>query len=231
MAVKIKSMKEAVGDSGLKILVHAPAGAGKTVLAASSANPTLIISCEAGLLSVRDAPEHIQVAVVEQLSDLDEILQMLYESEERLYDWVCLDSITEIAEQVLSLELSRSSDPRKSYPAFQSEVIRILKAFRDLPGYNVYMSCKQHRVRDEYTGITLNEPMMPGNKLGPQIAYLFDEVFALRVETDKETKDVYRVLQTSRDALFDCKDRSGVLDMFEEPNLDYLYNKIHNAEV
>lgn len=227
MAVKISKVKDVVENTGLKILVHGPAGAGKTVLCATPSTPTLIISCEAGLLSIKDAPENIEVAVVEQLSDLDEILEMLYNAEEQAYDWVCLDSITEIAEQVLAIELARSADPRKSYPAFQAEVVRVLKGFRDLPMYNVCMSCKQTRNKDENTGITLYEPLMPGNKLGPQIAYLFDEVFALRVETDPETKEQYRVLQTGRDVMFDAKDRSGKLDMFEEPNLDTIKAKIH----
>jgi hypothetical protein len=228
MAIKITSIKEAVGDNGLKLLVHAPAGAGKTRLAASAETPTLIINCEGGLLSIADAGDHVQSVKVESLSDLDEILEMLINDlneGDQKFDWVCLDSITEIAEQILQKELAACSDPRKSYPAFQAEVVRLLKAFRDLPLYNVYMSCKQTRNKDDNTGITLYEPLMPGNKLGPQLAYLFDEVFALRVETDEGAQ--YRTLQTGRDVMFDAKDRSGKLDMFEPASLTHIYNKIH----
>lgn len=229
MAVKITSVKEAIGNNGIKILVHAPAGTGKTRLCATPETPTLIINIEGGLLSIADAGEHIHTVKVESLSDLDEILGMLIDdinNGDQKYDWVNLDSITEIAEQVLAHELSLSSDPRKSYPAFQSEVVRILKAFRDLPLYNVCMSCKQTRNKDENTGITLYEPLMPGNKLGPQLAYLFDEVFALRVETDDETGELYRILQTGRDTMYDAKDRSGKLDMFEAADLSHIANKI-----
>lgn len=66
---------------------------------------------------------------------------------------------------------------------------------------------------------------MPGSKLAQQIPYMFDEVFALRVEVD-EDKQKYRVLQTSRDAKYEAKDRSGLLDEFERPSLRRIKKKI-----
>jgi len=62
-------------------------------------------------------------------------------------------------------------------------------------------------------------------KTWQEISYLFDEVFALRVETD-ENGNLYRVLQTGRDRNYDAKDRSDALDLFEEPNLKKIKNKI-----
>ena len=137
-----------------------------------------------------------------------------------------MDSCSEIAEVILSKEKKQTKDPRQAYGELIVQMIDLMKAFRDMPHYNVCMTVKQERVKDDYTGITTYAPSLPGTKLGPSLPYLFDEVFALRVEKDPEGKD-YRVLQTSRDIMYEAKDRSGKLDMFEQPNLSVIYNKIY----
>jgi hypothetical protein len=229
MAVKITSLREMVEDTGLKALVHGLAGAGKTVLCATTGEPTLILSVEEGLLSIVDAPDYIQAASVKTLVDFMDVYELLKEqraSGNQVYKWVAIDSISDIAEVILKNEMDKCNDPRKSYPAFQAEVISLIKGFRDLKGYNVIMTAKQAMIKDDYTGITLRQPAMPGNKLGPAIPYLFDEVFALRVEKDENGND-YRVIQTNRDIMFEAKDRSGKLDMFEPASLKKIYEKIH----
>lgn len=225
MAIRIRSINKIVEDRGIKILVHGPAGAGKTVLCCTSGKPTLIISAEAGLLSVKDAPKYIKGVEVECLADLEEIYEFLCSDEAKgHFDWVCLDSITEIAERILNFEKEHNKDPRKAYMEVQDQMMDLLRKYRDLKDFNVLMTCKQQRVSDE-SGPTLFAPMMPGSKLWQQIPYLFDEVFALRVEKDAEGND-YRVLQTGRDLRYEAKDRSGALEMFEQPNIKYIERKI-----
>jgi hypothetical protein len=68
-------------------------------------------------------------------------------------------------------------------------------------------------------------PSLPGAKLGQQIPFLFDEVFALRVEADAEGKP-QRWLQTATDFNYVAKDRSGRLDPFEAPSLAGIAAKI-----
>lgn len=227
MPVKIRSVRKCVDDNGVKALVHAPAGAGKTVLCATFGDSTLIISSEKGLLSIRDAPSYVKAAEVQTLDDLDEIYNYLLENAENPdFNNVCLDSISDIAEAVLAYEKLNNKDPRAAYGNLQDHVLRILRDFRDLPHYNVLMTCKQERISTD--GVSLFMPMMPGAKLAQQIPYLFDEVFALRVEKD-EDKNEYRVLQTSRDGRYEAKDRSGVLDQFEKPNMKKIIRKIKSG--
>lgn len=229
--IKITSVQDAVKDTGLKCVVHGLSGAGKTRLCATTGESTLILNVEGGLLSIVDAPSYIKTAKIENLEQFDEVYQFLKEqrtSGNQEFSWVAIDSISDVAETVLKNEMEKSNDPRKSYPAFQAEMIRLIKAFRDLEGYNVIMTAKQGLVKDEYTGITLRVPSMPGNKLGPAIPYLFDNVFALRVEKDEDGED-YRVIQTSRDILYEAKDRSGKLNMYEKPDLQHIFNKTHGT--
>ena len=229
MAIKIQSVDEAIEDTGLKILVHGRSGAGKTVLCATAGMSTIFISVESGLLSLKKYLKHnpkykklIKVIVIRSKDDLDEVLEWLQGSKKQLADWVDLDSITEIAEQIISIEKKINPDPRKSYPEYMEKMLDTLRGFRDLPGYNVVMTAKQTRQIDPDTERVIYSPLFPGNKLGNEISYLFDEVFALRVE-EREDKngdiETYRILQTQPDPHYDAKDRSGLLDDFEPPNL------------
>ena len=83
------------------------------------------------------------------------------------------------------------------------------------------------RFTDEITNRTMYWPLMPGKQLTNGIGYLFDEVFALRVETDEEGNNT-RWLQTQRDAQYEAKDRSDMLDQFEPPDLTLIERKITN---
>ncbi len=221
MAIQLTTTKDAT-NHGLKILVHGPSGVGKTVLCSTTGEPTVIISAEAGLLSLRHVD--IPVITVTSLAEVQEAYNVLTGKEGADYNWVCLDSISEIAEQVLSFEMKQTKDPRKAYGELSAQMMDLLRAFRDLPGKNVYMSCKQARLEDD-DGKTSYGPMMPGQKLAQQIPYLFDEVFALRVEKDAEGNPT-RWLQTSPDIKFTAKDRSGVLDLYEPAELSAIAAKI-----
>lgn len=171
---------------------------------------------------------HLDIPVIEVLTidDLQEAYQFVTEAQEaKSFDWICLDSISEIAEVCLAAEKKSTKDPRAAYGALADKMGHIVRSFRDLRGKNVYFSCKQAREKDESSGSTLYVPALPGKMLTQGISYYFDFVFALRVEKDAESQP-YRVLQTSRDFNYECKDRSGSLDMFEHPNLAAIAAKI-----
>lgn len=223
MAIQLRSTRDAALD-GIKILVHGPAGAGKTFLCATTGAPTLIISAESGLLSLRRFD--IPAIEVKDLAGLYEAYDFVANTDEgRAFQWVCLDSISEIGEVVLNNEKKTAKDPRQAYGSLAEKMTDILRAFRDLPGRNVYFACKQERAKDEQSGAMLYFPSMPGNMLKQGIGYFFDEVFCLRVEKDAEGKPT-RWLQTSRDYSYEAKDRSGSLDMFEPADLSAIAAKI-----
>lgn len=217
--------------TGLKILVHGFAGAGKTRLCATAGAPesTLIISAEAGLLSLRQYA--VPTVTVRTLADLQGIYRWLAQ-ERPIYQWICLDSLSEIAEVVLASEKAQTKDPRQAYGALQDRMLALVKAFRDLPGYHVVMTCKSERVKDDLNGGFLISPLLPGQKLAQHLPYLFDEVLYLRIfqQTDADGQPVItRVLQTQRDAQVEAKDRSGELPLYIAPDLDDLHRRIFGA--
>jgi phage nucleotide-binding protein len=206
----------------VKVLVYGQAGAGKTSLVKTLPSP-IILSAEGGLLSIQDvALPYIEIS---DMDTLKEAYTWLAESDDaKQYQSVALDSISEIAEVVLNAEKKATKDPRQAYGAMQEQMADIIRAFRDLPGRNVYMSAKLEKTQDEM-GRVLYAPSMPGNKTGQALPYFFDEVLALRVEKDSEGV-TQRALMCDSDGLWLAKDRSGKLEAWEAPDLGAIIAKI-----
>jgi hypothetical protein len=225
MALKWSTTDQVSATQGVKVLVHSDSGIGKTTLCATCPNP-VILSAEAGLLSLRKWK--IPTIQITNINDLMEAYTWLTGSQEaNQFGTVCLDSITEIAEVVLANAKGLVKDPRQAYGEMIEKMSMVIRSFRDLPGKNVYMSSKQEYVKDE-AGIAKYAPAMPGNKLGPQIPYFFDEVFALRVGRSAQGQ-LYRYIQTQPDLQYVAKDRSGALDAMEPPDLGAIFNKIQTS--
>lgn len=217
--MKIESTKD-IAIKNIKVLVHGPSGAGKTRLCATTGGKALIISVEGGLLSLADYDiDVVEVKTIEQLQDV--YVNLVNDT---TYDWVCLDSISEIAEVVLANEKAKNKDPRKAYGEMQDRMMSLMRSFRDLPK-NIYFSAKQETIKDDITGGLLFGPSAPGQKIGPAMPYMFDFVFALQTWKD-DAGDMQRALQTQRDSRYEAKDRGGKLDFAEPPSLEHIYKKV-----
>lgn len=225
---KLQSTSGASSANGIKMLVYGRSGMGKTRLCATLPNP-LILSAESGLLSLREY--NLPFWQINNVTDLTEAFNWVQGSHEArsTFQSICLDSITEIAEQVLSNAKKLAKDPRQAYGALIEEMTDTVKKFRDLQGYHIYMSAKQAMNKDEVTGKQMYGPEMPGKVVGPSLPYLFDEVFMLGKNKDPQTQKDIHFLQTQSDFQVDAKDRSGALDYYEWPDLGNVINKILGA--
>jgi hypothetical protein len=223
MAIKFSTTAECARTDGIKVLVYGKAGAGKTRLCATAPKP-VIIAAEGGMLSLRD--EEIPVIRVETMEDLQEAYLWVRDNPKaKKFETICLDSISEIAEIVLSAAKATVKDARSAYGELTDQMTRTLKDFRDLRGKNVYFSAKEAK-RVEGETVTF-EPGMPGKQLGPAMVYYFDEVFNLNSDTNAEGEK-YRYLRTDSNFQYEGKDRSGALAVREEANLTKIFDKITN---
>ncbi len=226
MGLQFTTTDRSASDSGVKVLVYGQAGVGKTVLASTAPAP-IILSAESGLLSLRRTS--IPVILINHINDLNDSLQWLLNSAEaRQFQTVCLDSLSEVAEVVLNNAKRQVKDPRQAYGELIEKMELTVRAFRDIPGKNVYMSAKLEPIKDELTGIVKYAPSMPGSKLGTKMPYFFDEVFRLGINKTPQGQE-YRFLQTQPDLQYEAKDRSGVLASVEEPNLAKIFSKIQGV--
>jgi phage nucleotide-binding protein len=219
--MEIKNTND-ITEQYFKVLVHGPSGSGKTRLCGTTGEKTLIVSAEAGLLSLRGT--NVDYVDVKSMADLKEVHAFL--KADTTYKWVCVDSISEIAEVCLSYEKEINKDGRKAYMEMGEQMVKIIRAFRDMPK-NVYMTAKQDKVKDDVSGLIYFGPSCPGQKVAASLPYLFDEVFALHTKR-KDDGTIVSALQTQRDEQYEAKDRSGKLAMWEKADLATIYAKIFN---
>lgn len=222
--------------SAVKVLVYGDAGIGKTMLAATLPRP-IIISAEAGLLSLSPGniaqvfgantpgiSYDINFMQVETIEDVEEAYRQLVAYPD-MCDSIGLDSITEIAEKVLSNAKAGVKDPRQAYGELIERMTKLIRQFRDIPNKHVYFSAKMEKAKDALDGMTRFAPSMPGSKLGDQLPFFFDEVFRLQVGKD-QSGNSFRWLQTGIDMQSVAKDRSGALQFMEYPHLGTIFEKI-----
>lgn len=240
MALEFTTTEELTDVSGIKVLAYSESGAGKTVLCATAPAPIMLMA-EGGALSLREAnlkrifgddleaagvSANIPTIVISTVKDLEDAYEWLTAAKEMDdFQTICLDSFTEIAEKVLVNAKRLAKDPRQAYGDMAEKMIELAKKFRDIPGKNVVFLAKMEKSKDEVSGIMLYGPMMPGKQTGPQLPYLFDEVFRMGVGKEKDGT-IYRFIQTGADMQYTAKDRSGALDPIEYPHLGMIFNKI-----
>jgi hypothetical protein len=226
MAIKLTNARDAAALHGVKTLVYGRAGMGKTYLARTAPSP-VVISAESGLLSLRDTA--IPVIVIKTVADLQDAYKWATESSEAAgFETLYLDSISEIAEVVLASEKAINKDPRAAYGNLIDMMLITIKSFRDISGKHVVMTAKQGSNTDQVSGTITYGPSLPGARLANEIPYLFDLVMQIGVGKTPDAVE-YRYLRTHPDIQSEAKDRSGVLDTLEPPDLTHVFNKILNT--
>lgn len=206
MAIKIQNTAS-IEVKYVKCLVYGGAGVGKTRLAASAPN-VLIVSAESGLLSLSDGK--VDFLEITSLKGLDEAYN--YIKKDTTYDTIALDSLSEIAEVLVAELKPQYKDGRQAYMALADSMMPMLRKFRDLPNKHVVFTCKMIRKQDEETGKITEDLFLPGQVLGSQLPYLFDEVFKLSIDGRKGQS-----MMTRPDRMSFAKDRSGTLKAIETP--------------
>lgn len=229
MAIKITSTQKSV--KFIKALVYGEPGSGKTVLASTAPGP-LIISAEKGLLSLSNLD--IPAIEVQTWTEIQEAYNFIVSDSKEMkgIKTICVDSISEIAEIMLS-EFGKLTKEDGKTPIHGMQVYgklgvdgtELIKGFRDIKDKHVYIIAKMSRMVDEYSGITNWAPEMPGNSLKTRLPYAFDLLLPLRIG-ETEDGEKYRYLQTQADIQYIAKDRSGKLDDMEEAHLGKLFSKI-----
>lgn len=223
--IKITGTKS--NSNFVKMLVFGDSGVGKTKLISTAPDP-IIISTESGLLSIADCD--FPVLIAKTLEDMYEIYELLQTEEYLKYKTICLDSITDLAESILTNNKRGTKDGRAAYGKLNDDIGDIIRAFRDIDTHHVYMTAKQSRIEDANTGVAKYKAMMPGKTLVQQLPFWFDIVSCLLVGEDEEG-ELFRYLQTQPSITHDAKDRSGKLDNPERPDLSFIFDKITGKRI
>ena len=220
--IEFKKPQDVARATCIKMLIYGQPGVGKTLFCCTSGEKTLLISAEAGLLSIMGTKADVEVLEITSFDELVMIYQHLKNGTD--FKTVCIDSISEVAEVVLAKELEASRHALKAYGEMATKVISMVRAFRDLPGYDIVFTAKQEKTQDDSNRLLFG-PSTPGSKVSAGLPYYVDLVGAMRIDKDNEG-NVNHWLQCRGDGQYIAKDRSGRLDNFEEPNLKMIKNKI-----
>lgn len=234
--MKIQSTKS-YGHDSIKMLIYGSPGIGKTSLAATTGGRTFVVSAEAGLLSLAGHEidfidlahddEGNMLPPTKRYDRIRDVFQFLMSEDARKnYDWVILDSLTEIG-QLLVQKLQEKYPDRKDalvlWGDYSNEIRLLIKAFRDLRGFNIVFTALSEAEKDEngrrFQGVALN------GKISQALPGFFDEVFYYTM-IDDEKHGQQRVLVTGTTDKFVAKDRSGKLNHYEKPDLKNIVAKI-----
>lgn len=238
MALTYTTTGHVTADAGKKLVVYGHAGCGKTTLAATMPQPSVIFSSESGLVALhprtvakvygpgrQDIAYDIPVAPIKTIYDLEAAYNDFVASP---FVSCTLDSISDISDTILSYMKLNNTNLQRAYGETQDAVIDILKKFRDIPNKHVLFAAQEGSIRLTQV-ITKAGPLFPGQKLGEKIPYIFDGIFRLTVAKTDDGQ-FYRVLQTIEDNGFIAKDRTNTLDPFEyHPHMGYLIAKMSHA--
>ena len=205
MSFEIKSTKDVVSTDGVKILIFAESGFGKTSSIGSIDGKTLLLNVENGTMVLRD--KDIDVIDIPDLDTLGAVYLAIKNGELK-YDTVAIDSLSEIGEMLItSLEkdeyYGNPSNVFKLFGEYTRKMTNIAKMFRDLKGVNVVLTALAENV--EANGIVTKLPMIPAKKAQAKLISLFDEVYYGVTKGDGE-----RWLHTEDGVGYRAKSRAGI---------------------
>ncbi len=188
----------------------------------------LILAAEPGLLSVRDLvlSGHVEAIQVSTWSEVAEAFNWLAHDEEAKanYEWIFIDSLTEIADRCEASSKERHTDAYKIWGDYTDQLTGAIKDFRDLSAYSVAFTCLPQVEKDDQSRRFIGAAIS-GQKIKGRLTSYFDEVFYLDA-MDDGSGGTYRALLTQPYERRPAKDRSGLLELMEPPNLLHIRRKI-----
>ena len=227
--MKFKSTKD-VANERAYLLVVGESGIGKTSLVKTLPAPMsriLIVSAESGLLCLSGTDIAVFEIGENTWENICEIYDFLLKDNGKTFDYVYIDSLTEIVEKMLE-QLKRDpklSDAKNTFLLWGKlkENMKIfLKSMRDLKKCSVIFTCLP---ATEKNGLELVDIFkMPGG-IKDDVKPLFDIVLHYKIFKDDDGSSV-RKLVTSDEVSCLAKDRSGLLEHYENPDLSIIIKKV-----
>jgi len=218
---QLKPASQLAQRFGVKTLAYGGPGTGKTPMINTAPRPVLCV-VEPGMLSMRTS--NVPAWEAYDVPRINEFFKWLFTSNEaRNYDTVGIDSISQLAEIILTEELKRNKDGRKVYGEMSRAVMEIVNALYYLPQKHVYLIGKQSTVDEG--GIMRKKPYFPGQDLNVKIPHMYDEILHIGMSQVAGMPKPVVAIRTAETFDIMARDRSGRLNELEPPDLSALFAK------
>lgn len=154
------------------------------------------------------------------------------------YATVFIDSITVLSRlcfawaktQPAAFNDKGKPDTRGAYGLLGNEMIKFLTVCQHIPGKSIIIVGILEKIVDDLKRVSW-EPQIEGGKTGREMAGIFDQVITLQNFTTEDGR-AYRAFIThqANPYGYPAKDRSGCLELMEQPDLGKLINKIRTGK-
>lgn len=198
-------------------LLCGKSGAGKTYALGTLPNKeTLILALDPGMLTLKG--KDIDVWKIESVEDLVEAYQELKNGVD--YKYICIDSLTELSEMCFAnlKPQFKKSQNFALYEEFSTKMVSLIKAFRDLDQYNIFVTTLLKDTEDSHIIDVAQK------SLGNRIPSYFD--FTWLVKTFDKEGETYRALVSDNSVLDFLKSRSKAIDEYEKVDLTDICNRV-----
>ncbi len=234
MTIDIKFPSEVLDiqdeDEYVNLLIYGDSGVGKTVLAGSDDDVLFIAPEDNGTLSAKRFGSTAKKWKIHGWDDIVAAYNWLYELDPIPFNWIVLDSLTEMQDMCMrkileeGMEMNPSRDPDtpqlQDWIPYQNRFMRLVKSFNSLPVNTLYTALQMEEETEE--GDTIVLPMMQGK--GTQYAKKvastmtsFGRISVQRKRTGKDEDDhpiyeEYRIIQWKASKSVMAKDRTRCLE-------------------
>ena len=225
---------EAFNES-INILVYGDSGVGKTVLAGTAPN-SLFLSTETGTISAKRQKSKSKVWRIKSWKDLEEAYKYLAEDDHG-FEWVNLDSVTKMQQQLIRDTLDRrvekrgDSDPDipeiADHQKFQNKFKRFMTAFIELPVNTLFTAMAMRKEDEEGDDLVLPSIEGKGYGIANYACAEMDVVAYLGIAKDKATKQMVRRLLCQPTPPYFAKDRYDCLGKYiDDPTMPMILDMI-----
>ncbi len=236
-------------DESINMLIVAESGWGKTVLAGTAdqrstdGGKALFLATETGTISAARRGSTADLWPIQHWNELPRAYNfMRYEGGCDMYDWILLDSVTEMQKLSMDAALQKAvsdnagRDPDvpaiQDYMKVQQQTLNFLRRFNELP-VNCLYTALPLRLEDE-AGMPYFLPALDGKQGGiaqQAMAYMHVVGHGVKRVIEKEDgkKQAVRRVFFQSNGPYKAKDRYGVLGRFMDditiPQIEELINK------
>ncbi|UOW92952.1 AAA-ATPase [Mycobacterium phage Leopard] len=217
-------------DEYVNLLIYADSGVGKTVFCGSDDDVLFIAPEDNGTLSAKRFGSTAKKWKINSWNDIVEAYNWLADLEDIPFNWVILDSLTEMQDMCMraildeAAEMNPGRDPDvpqlQDWQPYFERFKRLVKAFNSLPVNVIYTALQQDEENEDGEKVVLPMLQGKGTQYAKKVASWMTSFGHMRVQrkkagTDEEGNAVYeeyRVIQWKASKTVMAKDRTRCLE-------------------